>query len=146
MLHVIGECNSCFLNRPQTETVKRRLGLQGSQAAEAQQWDFLCSADCVQRCREIERDGKSSGSGGGFWGLHFIESRLYRFLQPYLYPAFNPWSPTLSALGIRGISGTSHLLWFSHKLTFSCLCGVWATSLWLRGNKMWLDWGKYINC
>lgn len=37
LLHVIGECNSCFLNRPQTETVKRCLGLQGSQAAEAQQ-------------------------------------------------------------------------------------------------------------
>lgn len=37
MLHVICECNSCFLNRPQTETVRRRLGLQGSRAAEAQQ-------------------------------------------------------------------------------------------------------------
>lgn len=37
MLHVISECNSCFLNKLQTETVKGHLGLQGSQAAEAQQ-------------------------------------------------------------------------------------------------------------
>ncbi len=102
-------------------------------------FSWLCSE--VRGDRETGR-AHGAGKGGGLRGLYFIGSRLYHFLQPYLYPAFNPWSPAFpSCFFIRTLYPWNVAsLWFPTKSWWAVCVGMC--------NEMWLDRGATLtaNC